>query len=69
MIIVPPVTSRRMLVLALAAVLPCLGACQKKGSPQPPTPTTQAMRAVNAATPASDPSLPPAAVANQASSP
>jgi len=43
---------------ACVAVLTLFGACQKKGSPQPPNPTTRALAAAIAATPVSDPSLP-----------
>lgn len=50
----------RLVVPAIAA-LALLGACDNKKGPPPPKPTTAALEAVIAATPASDPSLPNAA--------
>jgi hypothetical protein len=45
------------LLLSAAVALFALAGCQKKAPPAP-TPTTRALQAVAAATPASDPSLP-----------
>jgi hypothetical protein len=65
-------TGMRFIHLPLAfcvASLALLGACDKKGSPKPPNPTTRALGTVNAATPASDPSLPSLAEIAAASTP